>query len=907
MKSINQLKRYAIAAKFRQKTSKMTNPSSNISPPKWADKLLKVFLPDDLAEELQGDMHEQFEVQVEEFGLAKARWLYVQEVLKFCRPYYLKRRLMHKKDDYHSNSIFSFIMISNYFKIAWRNLLKHKSYSLINIGGLAVGLTVTMLIGLWMYDELSYNTPFKNYKSIAQVMQTHTINGEKGTGVAVPIPIANELRNSYGDDFKHIVLSSWTEGHMISIDDKKLWKAGNYIEPAITEMLSLTMLKGTRAGLQEPNSILISESTAEDLFGNANPLNQILKIDNQIAVKVTGVYENLPYNSQFNNMDYMVPWQVNVAIRDWVKFSLDKWDNNSFQVFVQLADKADMETVSTRIKDAKLRKVDKLQASYKPEIFLHPMSKWHLYSEFKNGINVGGQIQFVWLFGIIGAFVLLLACINFMNLSTARSEKRAKEVGVRKAVGSVRGQLIGQFLSESFLVVFIAFVVALAFVQLLLPFFNELADKRMTMFWNNPVFWMISFAFCLVTGLVAGSYPAFYLSSFQPVSILKGTFRVGRFAAVPRKIMVVIQFTVSVTLIIGTVIVYRQIQFAKNRPIGYNRNGLLYVQTTTGDLHNHFEAFRADLKASGAVEEIAESESPLTGVWNVSGGFDWDGKDPAQSADFCVIGLSHGFGKTVDWQLKAGRDFSKDFGSDSMSLIVNEAAVKFMGLKKPVGTIVREGSGEGMRQYKIVGVIKDMVMESPYTPARQTMFYLSKSYGNFMNFKINPNVSASEAVSTIETIFKKYDPTSLFNYKFADQEYAKKFAAEQRIGTLALCFAILTIFISCLGLFGLASFVAEQRTKEIGVRKVLGASVLNLWSLLSIDFIILVAIAFIIAAPVAWYFLDDWLQKYQYHTEMSWWIFAASGAGALVITMLTISFQSIKAAMMNPVKSLRSE
>ncbi len=885
----------------------MSKQRKNFAPPRWTDKLLLVFLPEDLAEELLGDMHEQFEMQMEKMGLAKAQCLYVWEVLKFCRPYYLKRRWMRKTDDFNPISIFSLIMISNYLKIAWRNLLKHKSFSLINIGGLAIGLTVTMLIGLWIYDEFSYNKSFKNYERIAQVMQSQTINGEIGTGVAVPIPTAKELRDSYGGDFKYIVLSSWTEGHTISIGDKKIWKEGNYIEPEATEMLSLNMLKGTRAGLQEPNSMLISESMAKDLFGNSNPLNQTVKIDNMIPVRVTGVYEDLPYNTQFSNMDYMVPWKVNVAIRDWVKFSETKWDNNSFQVFVQLTDKADMASVSARIKDLKLRKVDDFQKSFKPEIFLQPMSKWHLYAAFKNGINVGGQIQFVWLFGIIGAFVLLLACINFMNLSTARSEKRAKEVGVRKAVGSVRGQLIGQFLSESLLVVFIAFIIALISVQLLLPLFNQLADKQTFMLWSNPVFWAVGLSFCFLTGLIAGSYPAFYLSSFQAVSILKGTFRVGRFAALPRKIMVVVQFTVSVTLIIGTIIVFRQIQFAKNRPIGYNRNNLLYVQTTTSDLHNHFDAFSTELKESGVITEVAESESPLTGVWHVNGGFSWGGKDPAQSPDFAVIGVSHQFGKTIDWQLRDGGDFSKEYSTDSSSLIVNEAAVKFMGLRNPIGTIVREGSGKGALQYKIIGVVKDMVMESPYTPARQTFFYLSKYTGNFVNFKINPDVSASEAVNTIETIFKKYNPASMFNYKFADQEYARKFAAEERIGTLAFYFAILTILISCLGLFGLASFVAEQRTKEIGVRKVLGASVFNLWNLLSKDFAILVVIAFAIATPIAWYFLDNWLQKYKYHTELSWWIFAASGMGALVITLLTVSFQSIKAALINPVKSLRSE
>ena len=868
-----------------------------MKPPRLADRLLMFFCAPHLREEVLGDLHERYVLRVQQSGEANARRRYWREVLAYVRPAFIKR----EPGKYPNPTTTD--MLRNYLKIAFRNLARNKVSSFINIGGLAVGMAVAILIGLWIYDELSFNKYHKNYDRIAQVMQHQTINGETFTGPAIPIPLANELRTTYGDNFKHILLSSWTEGHILSFGDKKFWRTGNYIEPAAPDLFSLTMIKGTKTGLNEPYSIMLAESVAKAFFGDTDPLGKLLKIDNQVAVKVTGIYENLPENTQLSNLDYMVPWQVNVAIRDWVKNSQVKWDNNSFQLFVQLADHVDMAQVSGKIKDAKLANVDKGLAKFKPEIFLQPMSNWHLYSEFKNGINVGGQIQFVWLFGLIGIFVLLLACINFMNLSTARSEKRAKEVGIRKAVGSVRNQLIGQFLSESLLVVFIAFVIALGLVQLVLPFFNEVASKKMSLLWATPLFWLLGIGFTVLTGLLAGSYPALYLSSFQPVKVLKGTFRVGRFAAVPRKVLVVVQFAVSVTLIIGTVIVFRQIQFAQNRPIGYSRNGLLYVQTTTPDIHNHYDAFRADLIESGAVTEIAESESPLTGIWNVNGGFDWDGKDPNQQPDFAVVGVSYEFGKTVGWQFKEGRDFARTFGTDSSAMVINEAAVKFMGLKNPVGKTIREGS----LRYKIIGVIKDMVMESPYEPARQTFFYIGTFASNFINLRLNPNMSASEAVSKIRVIFQKYNPTAPFDYKFADQEYAKKFAAEERIGTLASVFAVLAIFISCLGLFGLASFVAEQRTKEIGVRKVLGASVFNVWSLLSKDFVVLVLISFGIATPVAWYFLHNWLQKYEYRTDISWWIFAASGIGALLVTLLTVSFQSIKAALMNPVKSLRSE
>ncbi|GAB4032147.1 ABC transporter permease [Spirosoma gilvum] len=878
------------------------HPAPRFKPPRFADRLLIWFCAPHLREEVLGDLHERYALRVKQRGETKANWRYWLDVLAYLRPEFIKRQ----KPEYPNPKRTD--MLRNYLKIAFRNLTRQKAYSFINIGGLAVGLAVAMLIGLWIYDELSFDKYHQNYDRIAQVMQHQTINDVTSTSRAVPIPVASVLRRSYGSDrngglFKHVLLSSWTEGHILSFGDKKFWRTGNYIEPQAPDMFSLKMVKGTRAGLNEPYSIMISESVANAFFGADEPLGKLLKIDNQIAVKVTGVYEDLPYNTQFSNLEYMVPWKVNVAIRDWVKRSEQKWDNNSFLVFVQLADHADMDQVSAKIKDVKLRNGGKELAKFNPQLFLQPMSRWHLYSEFKNGINVGGQIQFVWLFGIIGVFVLLLACINFMNLSTARSEKRAKEVGIRKAVGSVRAQLISQFLSESLLVVLIAFALALLLVQLVLPFFNDVAAKKMTMLWTNPVFWALGLGFTVFTGLLAGSYPALYLSGFQPVKVLKGTFRVGRFASLPRQVLVVVQFTVSVALIIGTIIVFRQIQFAKDRPIGYSRNGLLYVQTTTPDIHNHYDAFRKELIETGAAIETAESESPLTGVWNINGGFDWDGKDPNQQPDFAVVGVTYDFGKTVGWQFKDGRDFSKAFGTDSAAMVINEAAAKFMGLKDPVGKVIREGD----LRYKIIGVIKDMVMESPYEPARQTLFYISNFPSNFINVRLNPNLSASEAVSKLAPVFQKYNPTAPFDYKFADAEYNQKFADEERIGTLASFFAVLAIFISCLGLFGLASFMAEQRTKEIGVRKVLGASVLNLWGLLSKDFVILVIIAFGIATPIAYYFLDNWLQKYQYHTELSWWIFAASGAGALLITLLTISFQSVKAALVNPVKSLRSE
>ena len=795
-------------------------------------------------------------------------------------------------------------MIKNYFKIAFRNLIKNKGYSFINIAGLATGMAVALLIGLWIWDELSYDKNFENFDRIAQVWQHNLYNGTKESQTANPYLMAEEIRNNFGSDFKYVLQSSWTFSHILTVGEKKFTKQGNFFEPAVTEMLSLNMLKGTRECLKDPYSIALSASVAKAYFGDADPMGQLMRMDNKVDVKVTGVYEDFPYNSTFRNVGYFLPWELYLITNEWMKKMQNPWGSNFTQTFAQIADQADMDKVSAKIVNVKLNKLkEEDDRKYKPEVFLHPMSKWHLYSEFKNGKNIGGRIEFVWLFGIIGIFVLLLACINFMNLSTARSEKRAKEVGIRKSIGSVRAQLISQFFSESLVVALLAFTFSLVFVQLSLTFFNQVADKKLTLLWSNPLFWIVGITFSILTGIIAGSYPALYLSSFQPVKVLKGTFRAGRLASVPRKVLVVLQFTVSVTLIIGTIVVFRQIDFAKNRPIGYDRNGLVNVFMSTSDIHKHYDAIRNELKSNDAVLEMTESGSPTTQVWNTNGGFTWNGKDPGLAVDFPNNGVSFEYGKTVGWQFKAGRDFSRDHATDSLAFVINESAAAFLGFKNPIGEVLHWND----KPYTIIGIIKDMVVESPYEPVRPSLFHVSKDEENLIILKLNPNLSSHEAIAKIETVFKKYNPAAPFEYKFVDEEYARKFGDEERIGKLASFFAILAILISCLGISGLASFVAEQRTKEIGVRKVMGASVINLWGMLSKDFIVLVIISFFIAMPLAYYFMNSWLQKYEYRTGIAWWIFAASGLGALLITLFTVSYQSIKAALANPVNSLRSE
>ncbi|GAB3316733.1 ABC transporter permease [Larkinella ripae] len=791
-------------------------------------------------------------------------------------------------------------MLRNYVKIALRNLAKNKVFSLINILGLAVGMAVAMMIGLWIYDELSFNQFHRNYDRLAQLYINQTFNGTTGSSRAVSIPSATEIKTKYASNFKYVSLASWNYGHLLVNGEKKINQEGMFVEPTFPEMLSLKMLRGSAAtALKEPRSILLSESVAKSLFGAADPMNKILKMDAKNNLKVTGVFADLPFNTDFYSAKFYLSWSDYLADEDWVKQSQQQWDNHSFQCFVQIADRATMEGVTAKIRD-----VEKAHSTAhdNPEHFLHPMSRWHLYSDFKEGKNIGGGIQFVWLFSIIGLFVLLLACINFMNLSTARSEKRAKEVGIRKAVGSQRRQLISQFLSESLLVVLFALVLAILMVLISLSPFNELAGKQVRFPYQHPVFWGLLVSFSVLTGFLAGSYPAFYLSSFNPLKVLKGTFKVGRWASLPRKVLVVIQFTVSITLIIGTIIVFRQIQYAKNRPTGYDRAGLLQISVSSST-YGKYNALRDDLLKSGAVFEMSQSSSPTTGVWSNQIGFEWDGKDPEAKPLFGVVGCSHDFGRTIGWQIKEGRDFSRDYSTDSTALILNESAVKLTGLTNVVGKIIRYNE----KQCRVVAVVKDMVMESPYAPFKPTIFVLNYGWSNVFNIKLKPATPVEDALKKVEAVFRKYDPDSPFDFRFADAEYDAKFRTEERVGKLARVFAVLAIFISCLGLFGLASFVAEQRTKEIGVRKVLGASVFSLWGLLSKDFVRLVIVSFLIASPIAWYFLSDWLQQYTYRTDITWWIFAVSGLGAALITLLTVSFQAIKAALMNPVKSLRSE
>ncbi|WP_222983674.1 ABC transporter permease [Flagellimonas meishanensis] len=799
-------------------------------------------------------------------------------------------------------------MIKNYFKIAWRNLLKNKGYSIINVGGLALGMAVTLIIGLWIHDELTYNSYYKNRDKIAQVFQSQTFNGQTGTGPAIPLPLEPALRDGYADNFEHIMMSSWTMDSYIKYKESSIARPGNYMQPIAPEFLNLEIVKGEKDGLREINSIMLAESTAEALFGNEDPIGKIVKLSNQHDLMVTSVYKDIPFNNAFNDTDFIIPWDNYVAQWEWIRNSLDNWGNNSFQLFVQIADNTTFEKVTDAIIDIK-KNADEEVAEFNPRIFLLPMEDWHLRSNFENGKQVGGRIKYVWLFAIIGIFVLLLACINFMNLSTARSEKRAKEVGIRKSIGSQKGQLVNQFLSESFLVVFFAFVVAVAIVLLSLNGFNELARKEISFPWQNGNFWAISLVFIVFTALLAGSYPALYLSSFRPVEVLKGTFQTGKYSGLPRKILVVLQFTVSVAFIIGTFIVMQQINYAKNRPVGYNKEGLIQIPTFAAEFSGKTDLMRSEFIKSGAAIEMATSSSPTTRIWSNRSGFTWEGKPEGFQEDLAWTEVSAEYAKTLNLKIVEGRDFSRDYASDSLGVLINETAKRYLGMENPVGKLLKDSDEEDPGPpLKIIGVVQDMIAQSPYEPVKQGVYvYDREDNFSYYNLRLNPNKSASQNIAIIERVFKEHFPDIPFQYDFVDEEYGEKFAAEERIGSLSGIFTALAILISCLGLFGLTSFVAEQRTKEIGVRKVLGATVFNVWNMLSKDFLKLVIISCFIAVPIAYYVMNGWLQEYPYRVILKWWIFALAMLGAMGITILTVSFQAIRAARQNPVKSLRTE
>ncbi|MGN6195629.1 MAG: ABC transporter permease [Ginsengibacter sp.] len=788
-------------------------------------------------------------------------------------------------------------MIKNYFKIAFRNLWRNKGFSAINIFGLAIGMASAILILLWIQNEMSHDRFHKKIDRIYVMNNRDHFNGKLQAWATTPKILAPTLKADYPEVEQAVRVSN--ANFLFTVGEKHLNVQGYFTDSGFLKTFSFPLLRGNEnTALSENYHIVITNKLAKKLFGDEEAMGKTIRIDSNANFVVSGVLKDLPNNTKAD-FEYLLPWSYLKTIGGDDNY----WGNNSVTTYVLLKPGVSEAAFDAKIKDITINHTKDADKST-TEVFTQPLKDAWLYSKSENGKYVGGRIERVKTFAIIAALILLIACINFMNLSTARSEKRAKEVGIRKVVGAQKKSLIGQFIGESILLSFLAGIIAIIIVELVLPSFNLLVQKELFINFSNPVFWLVAISFIVFTGILAGSYPAFFLSSFQPVKVLKGTFRSAQSAVNPRKVLVVVQFTFAIALIISTIIVEHQIKYAEERDAGYSKDQLIYVPIE-GEIDKHYDLIKNDLLNTGAATAVTKSMSPITQRYSDGWGWTWEGSTEAdKKTDFIRMASDADFIKTMGAKLVAGRDIDiKNYPGDSTSMLLNETAVKAMHFKKPVGQIVHADD----KDWTVVGVVKDFIYASPYEKIDPLAIMGPKSWFNTIHFKLNSGNSTEKDLQLAENVFKKYNPQYPFDYHFVDEEYAKKFGEEKRTGTLAALFAGLTILISCLGLFGLATYMAENRIKEIGVRKVLGASVTSITTLLSKDFLKLVIISFVIAAPIAWWAMNSWLQSYTYRISIQWWVFALAGILSVIIAILTVSYQAIKAAIANPVKSLRSE
>ncbi|WP_026629222.1 ABC transporter permease [Dyadobacter alkalitolerans] len=793
-------------------------------------------------------------------------------------------------------------MLKNYLKIAWRNLIRAKGYAFINIAGLAIGMAASTLIFLWIQSELKYDRFYGKTDRLFQVYNKDKFSGNEQVWETTPRPLATELKVNYADIED---VSRYRPGSfLLSANDKNLNTKGAFADPSFLNLFDLPLLTGNASTvLSENNGIVITGALAEKLFGTTDAIGKTVQVEHKDNFSVTGVLGNIPDNSRFKEISYILPYSYFISL-GW---GSDEWSSNNDYTYVLLKEKVNSVLVNDKIKKVTAAHLKGIVDDVSNrQIFLHPASKWHLYSKQENGQLVGGQIATVRLFGIIAAFILLIAAFNFINLSTARSEKRAREVGIRKVAGAKRISLILQFISESVALTVLAGIVAFLVILLCVPTFNNLTDKRLSLDFGSLYFWLTAVCFVLFTGLLAGSFPAFFLSGFQPISVMKGTYKAVNAAFSPRKVLVVAQFTFAIVLIIATLVIKRQINHAQNRDSGYNRSNLIFSKLS-GDLSKHYTVVQQELIQRGAAVSVSKSLGPITDINTRQWGLAWPGSTQAdKDQEFDRFGADMDFLKTNGTKLVAGREIDiNKYPTDSTAVMVNESAVKTMRLENPIGALVKFQELE----WHIVGVVKDFIFASPYETVNPVI--IAGPGGpmtlNWASIRLNPANSIAKNLQVAEAIFKKYNPGYPFEYSFADESYRAKFADEQRTGSLTGIFTGLTIFISCLGLFGLAAFTAQQRTKEIGVRKVLGATVASIIGLLTKDFILIIITSFAIAAPIGWYAMDKWLQDYNYRIAIGAGLFAVTLIFAILIVVLTVSFQAVKAALMNPVKSLRSD
>jgi putative ABC transport system permease protein len=789
-------------------------------------------------------------------------------------------------------------MLKNYLILTFRNLRKNGFYSFINISGLAIGITSSLLILLWIADETSFDKFHPKADRLYQVWVNAHFDGRINSWTSVPLP-THEAMKPADANILHAAVTDWGGDHLLaSTDDKRMNKRGFNVSEEFLEMFQFPLIAGNAEQvLDEASNIVITESTAKAFFGDEDAMGKIIRVDNQYDLKVAGILKDIPSNSSFQ-FDFLLPYKHWQTTNEWVRRNETNWGNYSFQVFVELNDANNKASVENSIRDMLAQHGE--DKEMKHAFFLYPLLRWRLYSNFENGVEQGGMSDYVQLFTILAVFIIVIACINFMNLATARSERKAREVGIRKSIGSSRSQLIFQFIGESLIITTISFVIAVIAAQVLLPYYNTLVEKKLFIDYMSKEFWIFSLGLIVVTGIVAGSYPAFYLSGFQPVKVLKGKPTVGKSASLPRKTLVTIQFGFSIFLIISVFVVYNQIQLTKGRNLGYEQENLITVPLNK-DYHDNLRALKAELLASNVVESMVRANSAITDI-NSNNFVGWPGKPEELKVIFTTIVTDYDWAKTMGVKMIEGRDFSEDFKSDSMAIVVNKAAIKIMGLKDPIGTELDLWG----KKRKLIGIYDDVLMGSPYDEVKPMFAVLDDWWGS-ITIRLKKTDDLQASIKSVETIFKKYGPNYPFDYTFVDVEFQKKFTTINLTSSIASLFAVLAIVITGLGLFGLAAFTAEQRKKEIGIRKVLGASVTSVVNLISLDFSILVVIAFIICAPLSWWAMNSYLQRYTIRTEISWWIFPTTGAIALTFALLIVSTQAFRAAQANPVNSLRNE
>ncbi len=789
-------------------------------------------------------------------------------------------------------------MIKNYIKTTLRSLIKNRSYSFLNITGLAIGIACASLIFLWVQDELTFNHNFAKRNVLYKVYENQTYEGKISTFFGTPGPMAKAMKTEIPGIKNAARMTGDGDSQLFALGDKSITEAGNYADAELFSMLQLPFVKGSGDNaFQQLHSVVINETMAKKFFGDADPMGKALKMNNEQDYIVTGVFKDLPKNSTYQfqwlapiqNIDHKQPWMT-------------VWGANWVRTLVELEPNANLAAINQQLS----RYIpSKTKSTNTTVCFLFSMNDWNLHNKFTDGKMDGGRIQYVKIFSFIAWIILLIACINFMNLSTARSEQRAKEVGVRKVMGAGKGKLIGQFIGEAVIMSFIAVIVAVGLIYLAIPSFNNLVQKQLLVEIFQPLHLAYLISISIITGLLAGSYPAFYLSSFNPITVLKNIkIKSSAGSGFIRQSLVVIQFSISIILIIGTVIIYQQIQHVKNRNLGYDKNNLVYIRLQ-GNQADHFTAAYNDLKQSGVVEDAALSDNMALEVGSNSDNYSWEGKDASKNPLISWQNVSSQFVSTMGMKLVAGRNFSTNQAADTSNVIINEAFAKQMGKQGRVGGILREG---GNKAYQIIGILKDYLYNDMYGAAAPLLLYNHTS-GNtgILSIRFKSGIDIQDALNKAGTIVKRDFPGYPFEYQFIDDDFNQLFKTEILTGTLAGVFAGLAIFISCLGLFGLAAYTAERRIKEIGIRKVLGASVTGLAGLLSKDFLKLVGISCVIAFPIAFWALHKWLENYQYRVDVNWWVFAVAGITAMLIALATVSFQAIKAALMNPVKSLRSE